>query len=398
MSKKIGKYEIINVIGQGGMGKIYKAIDPDTKKHIIIKQLLVSSQTVLTRRFKREAKIMMSLTHRNIVKVFNHFKEGDSYFIAMEFVDGMSLEDLIEKRKKIDTLPAILIFKEICIGLKYAHDSDIIHRDIKPDNVLISKLGDVKLVDFGIATAQPGSEEDITKTGTVMGTPAYMSPEQIVNSKDVDERSDIYSMGVMFYQMVTGTKPFSSSFSAETINKITKGIYENPAHLISDIPAIFKKIIKKTMNCKINKRFNDLTECIKLLSKHTMPFENNSQIKNAIRKYFSGQNIDGKEENATEIDKSKEQYESNIIRIKLNEIDSKTTIGRDPNNDIVIENDPHVSRRHACIEKKGNNYFITDKNSQNGVVIDNQKVIKNKRIKINPKMLIFIGRTTLKIL
>ena len=152
------------------------------------------------------------------------------------------------------------------------------------------------------------------------------------------------------------------------------------------------------MNCKINKRFNNLTECIKMLSKHTGSFENNSQVKNAIRKYYTGQSIDEKEENATEIDKSKIQHDNNIIRIKLSDISKKATLGRDASNDIVIENDHHVSRNHAFIEKKGSSYYITDNNSQNGIKIDNKKIPKNKSIQINPRMLIFIGQTTLKIL
>jgi serine/threonine-protein kinase len=397
MSKMIGKYKILSLIGQGGMGKIYKAVDPKLKITVILKQLMISSQTILKRRFEREASIMKSLSHRNIVKVFSHFKAGKYDFIAMEYVDGISLEDLIKKNKKISTLPAILIFSEICKGLQHAHDYGIIHRDIKPDNVLISKTGDVKLLDFGIATARPGSGEDLTKTGTVMGTPSYMSPEQIVNSKDVDIRSDIYSLGVVLYQMITGVKPFSSTFSADTIDKINKGIYENPAKYIPEMPEIFKKILKKTMNCKKNKRFKDLKECIKLLSKHTQKFKSGSQVKSAIQKYLHGRNIE--DEDSTEIDRSAQSHgSSNIIKIRLNEIKSKITIGREPGNNIAISNDPHVSRMHAIIGKQGNSFFIIDNNSQNGVTVNNKKIPKNKKIKIKTNMLVFIGRTTLKLL
>lgn len=398
MQNKIGKYKLLNIIGQGGMGKIYKAIDPGLSKPVIIKQLMLSSQTILKRRFEREASIMKSLSHRNIVKVFNHFKEGDSYFIAMEYIDGMALEDLIKKNKKINTMPAILIFREICNGLKHAHDYGIIHRDIKPDNVLISKTGDVKLVDFGIATARPGSTEDLTKTGTVMGTPSYMSPEQITNSKDVDKRSDIYSLGVVLYQMITGVKPFSSAFSAETINKINRGIYENPVKYLPEMPEIFKKIIKRTMNCKRNRRFKDLKDCIKLLSKYTENYKNNSKVKEAIKKYLSGHDIDNKDEDSTEIDKSAQHHNANIIKIKLNSIKTKINIGRETGNHVVISNDPHVSRLHAIIAKEGKSFFIIDNNSQNGVIINNKKIPKNKKIKIQSNMLVFIGRTTLKIL
>ncbi|MBN2738103.1 MAG: serine/threonine protein kinase [Spirochaetales bacterium] len=289
---KIGKYRVLGKIGEGGMGKIFKAQHPTLNRTIIIKQLSFTKNKSLTQRFKREAKIMIDLRNENIVQVYDHFREGNSYYIAMEFVDGTSLEKLITSKSKICPTVALLILKEICKGLKHAHDKGIVHRDIKPDNVLISKSGEVKLVDFGIATAQEDNEEDLTKTGAIMGTPAYMSPEQLTSTKHVDHRSDIYSIGVLFYKMVTGEKPFSSNFTAEAIHNITKGIYTRPEKLNPQVPGIFRKIIHKTMNHKVGKRYKDLRYLINLLDKFTYRYKTQQEINNAIKDYTTKKESD----------------------------------------------------------------------------------------------------------
>ncbi len=284
--KMIDKYKIVSVVGEGGMGKVYKAIHPTLKKHIIIKRLNISSAKTLSERFKREANVMMGFRHENIVSVHDHFKHGNSYYIAMEYIDGISLEDLIEKKKKIPPLAAALIFREICKGLQYAHHKGVIHRDIKPDNVLISKNGDVKLFDFGIAMVEAEAEKELTKTGVVMGTPSYMSPEQIKDAKHVDKRTDIYSMGIMLYQMITGKKPFPGGFSAETIHKITKGLYVKPTKLVPKIPRVFKKVIRKTMHHKMNKRYSDLEHIINLFSRFLNKYKTPANISKAIKDYL----------------------------------------------------------------------------------------------------------------
>jgi predicted Ser/Thr protein kinase len=282
----IGKYHVLGKIGEGGMGNIFKAMHPTLKRAIIIKQLRITSEKTLTERFKREARIMIDFRNDNIVQVYDHFREGSSYYIAMEYVDGTSLEKLIKHKDKISPMAALLILQGVAKGLKYAHDKGVIHRDIKPDNVLISKQGEVKLVDFGIATAREENEEDLTKTGAVIGTPAYMSPEQLSSAKDVDKRTDIYSLGVMFYKMVTGARPFPSSFTAEAIQSITKGIFVRPEKVNPEIPKIFKKIIKKTMNSKIGKRFKDLKFLLKLLGKYTYKYKDERAASAAITNYI----------------------------------------------------------------------------------------------------------------
>jgi len=280
----IENYQVVSVIGEGGMGKIYKAIDKRTKKVIVMKQLMIAEKEILIKRFKREADIMLSLNHKNIVTVYDYLKKGSSYHIIMEFVDGISLEDLIRKKVKIEPVRALLIFNEICKGLKYAHDRQIIHRDIKPNNVLISKTGVVKLVDFGIAKSLQEDDEALTKTGVIMGTPAYMSPEQLISTKYVDNLTDIYSMGVMFYQMVTGKKPYAGDFTAENLRKITLGDYVNPKQLNPTLPGYCMHIVKNTMHHKKDKRVKDLQELTHYMSGHLSQFKNQQQVNNEIKK------------------------------------------------------------------------------------------------------------------
>jgi serine/threonine protein kinase len=286
-ARMIDKYRIVSVVGEGGMGKVYRAVHPTLKRDIIIKRLSISTKKILSERFRREAQIMMDFHHESIVSVYDHFKHGASYYIAMEFVDGIALDELIERKKQIPPLAAALIFREICKGLRYAHAKGVIHRDIKPSNVLVSKAGEVKLFDFGIAMLEEDeTEKDLTKTGMMMGTPSYMSPEQLADAKRVDKRSDIYSMGILLYQMLTGKKAFPGNFSADTIRRISKGQYERPRKSVPGLPRFFDKILKKTMHHKARSRFRDLEPVIHKLDRHLIKYKAQDDIHRAIKAYL----------------------------------------------------------------------------------------------------------------
>ncbi|MBN2323685.1 MAG: serine/threonine protein kinase [Spirochaetes bacterium] len=288
---KVGKYDIVKKIAKGGMGAVYLAKHPTLKRFVILKQLTLRGGGGFVQRFKREASLMIDFRDEHIVPVYDHFKVGSSYYIAMEYVDGTSLDRLIEESGGLSNEAALLIFSEICRGLKYAHDKDVIHRDIKPANVLISKQGEVKLTDFGIATSKEAEEEGLTKIGMTLGTPAYMSPEQIADTSKVDMRADIYSMGVMFYEMLTGKKPFPSRFSPDVIDKISKGIYVNPKKINPTIPRAFLRIIKRTMNCKVNKRYKDLGSVLNILDRYTKKYKGQREINADVRRYLEGNEI-----------------------------------------------------------------------------------------------------------
>lgn len=283
---QVGKYKITSKIAEGGMGAIYKAIHPTLNRDVILKRLTLVKSSGITERFKREAQLMIDFRHHNIVQVYDHFKEGNSYFIVMEYVDGVTLSELIEKKRYIPNDIAVLIFTEICKALKYAHDQDVIHRDIKPDNVLISKDGEVKLTDFGIATSKDDDEDGLTSAGMTLGTPAYMSPEQIADSRNVDKRADIYSMGVLLYKMVTGKTPFPGSFTPEAVALINKGEYLSPIKINPRVSPFIQKVIKKSMHHKAKKRYKDLSYILTIFSKQLKKFKDQNTINNHIKSYI----------------------------------------------------------------------------------------------------------------
>ncbi len=282
---KIGKYRVLSLVGEGGMGAVYKAEHPTLKRNVIIKKLTLTSSRDFAERFKREASIMMDFRNEHIVQVFDHFKEGKAFYIVMEFVDGITLEDLIEKKRLLSDEAAMLIFTEICRALKYAHDHQVIHRDIKPANILISKSGVVKLVDFGVsATLEEADEDGLTKAGMTIGTPSYLAPEQIANARNRDKRSDIYSMGVMLYEMVIGKKPFRGGFTPEVIARIEKGKYTPPGKINPKVKPVVRKVIKKAMHHKVRKRYQDLGFVIARFAKYLKKYRDQSDINNAIKR------------------------------------------------------------------------------------------------------------------
>jgi len=265
---KIGKYVITKKIAEGGMGAVYKGVHPTLNKDVILKKLTLSGDEHISERFKREARIMMDFKNDNIVDVYDHFKAGGSYYIVLEFVDGMALDEMIRQERYLPNDTALLMFLEACIALRYAHDKNVIHRDIKPGNILLSKTGEVKLVDFGIAAISDDDETNLTRDGMTLGTPSYMAPEQFNDSKSVDLRADIYSMGVMLYEMVTGKKPFPGNYSPETLAKIQKGKYLPPQKHNPSVSKFAVKIIRKCMKSKAEKRYKDLNRVILLLERH----------------------------------------------------------------------------------------------------------------------------------
>jgi predicted Ser/Thr protein kinase len=285
----IGKYEIIAKLAEGGMGAVYTATHPTLKRTVILKQLKVKGSAGFVERFKREARLLMDFRNEHVVQVYDHFKEGSSYFIVMEFIDGVDLDKLLREKRVIPNEMAVLIFSEICKALKYAHDKDVIHRDMKPANILVSREGIVKLVDFGIATSKDDSEEGLTRVGTALGTPAYMSPEQIVDTKGVDKRTDIYSMGVVLYEMVTGQKPFPDSFTTESIGLIQRGKYVSPRRINPGVSPLILGLIRKMMHRRASSRYQDLAQVIRKLSRRLGRYSGDQAIQERIKSYVFGQ-------------------------------------------------------------------------------------------------------------
>ncbi len=289
---KIGKYKIVTQIAKGGMSAVYKGVHPTLKRFVTLKKLTLRGRSTMVKRFNREARIMMDFKNDHIAQVYDHFKEGPSYYIVEEFIDGISMDQLIKRERYLPSDISLLIFRDCCKALKYAHDKNVVHRDIKPGNILISGQGEVKLVDFGIAANQEEDETTLTREGMTLGTPSYMSPEQIENTKGVDKRADIYSMGVMLYEMVTGKTPFPGAFTPDTINRIQKGRYKPARKVNPHVSQAANAIIKKAIQPKARRRYQDLDEVFRILNR-ILREKDPISVQERIRSYIDKKDTEG---------------------------------------------------------------------------------------------------------
>jgi len=263
MARTIRNFEVMEKIGMGGMAVIYKAKQTSLDRIVAIKELhahLASDKEIIDR-FEKEAKSVAKLQHENLVNIIDYGKEGNSYFIAMEYVEGgLTFKDLLGKVKKFPVTVALRVVTEVLKGLEYAHDKGIFHRDIKPANVMISKDGAVKIADFGIAKNLEQAGQ--TKTGQAVGTPAYMSPEQLAGRK-VDQRTDLFSLGVMFYEILGGIRPFPGDTLHTIITQIIQTTPRPVEELDPLIPPEISKVVVKALEKDMDKRYSSATEMLK---------------------------------------------------------------------------------------------------------------------------------------
>jgi len=288
--RRIGKYELMGRVAEGGMGTLYKARHPTLGRTVLLKRLELRGGGQVVERFKREARLMMDLKSERIVQVFDHFKEGPHYVIVEEYVEGQSLDAVIRRDRYLSNPAATLLLYEMCKALKFAHDREVIHRDIKPANILISRDGEVKLADFGIATSREDEESGITRDGTILGTPAYLAPEQIDDPRSVDRRADIYSLGVVVYEMVTGRTPYPGALTAETIAAIHRGRYVPPARLNPRCSRFLRGIIRTCMRVRPRRRFQDVDAIIRLLERRIRQRQPEA-VRAAVRAAVKGEDV-----------------------------------------------------------------------------------------------------------
>ncbi len=239
MKKKFGHYEVVSELGRGGMGVVYKAWEPSLNRHVAIKALgehLLGDEGLIER-FTREAKSMAAINHPNVIQVFFIGMEENQPYFAMEFIEGISLDDLLQGNNVLTVPHAKEILRQACAGLAVAHERDLVHRDIKPANLMICDDGTIKVVDFGIAQTREYGDK-LTNTGEFVGTPGYLSPE-VCTGKEVDARSDIFALGIVFYEMLAGKVPFENDSPLGLMLEVVQAD-------IPDIRAINKKVDKKT--------------------------------------------------------------------------------------------------------------------------------------------------------
>ena len=247
MLERIGNCRVVDEVASGGMAIVYRAIQDDLHRTVAIKALKpeLAGQEQLVTRFEREAQSLAALQHENIINVYDFHREQGALFIVMEYVEGTDIYDLLEHCGRLPFDVAAVIAVQVARALDYVHYRGVVHRDIKPANIMISRQGGVKLMDFGIAR-DSSYEQALTQTGTGIGTPSYMSPEQILGDR-LDARSDIFSLGIVLYQMVTGRKPFVEDEERSVMNKIHQEPHAPARKLNPELPRELERIIDKCL-------------------------------------------------------------------------------------------------------------------------------------------------------
>ena len=261
MINKLGKYEIKRELGRGAMGIVFEGFDPFIERTVAIKTIQKSligkseAQETLGR-FRREAQAAGRLNHPNIVAVYEYGEDSDVAFIAMEYIVGIELKEQFDKTARFPMDDIAKTMNQLLEALEYSHTRGVVHRDIKPANIMITKDGQVKIADFGIARIE---SSDLTQVGSVLGTPSYMSPEQFLG-QTVDRRSDIYSAGVILYQFLTGERPFTGSNMSVIMHKVLNQAPESPNKLNPGLPEALCKVVVKAMAKRPEDRFQTAAE------------------------------------------------------------------------------------------------------------------------------------------
>ena len=268
-ARRIGKYEIVSVMGRGAMGVIYRANDATLGRQVAIKTLsgVLPDDAELRLRFVREARSIGQLHHPNVVTVHEFFEEGGTAYLVMEALTGASLFRLLRKEKKWDLEQKLSILLQIAAGLDAAHAHQIVHRDLKPSNVFVETRGVVKILDFGVAKVGEGG---LTQAGSIFGTIEYMAPEQL-RAEEVDRRADVFSWGVVAYELLSGRNPFRADTPAASVFKL---VSDDPESLCAlGVPAEIDLVVRRALAKKRDDRFSSMAEAAAALTQAATDLE-----------------------------------------------------------------------------------------------------------------------------
>jgi len=257
-----GRYEVKEILGAGGMGVVYRAFDRELQEPVAIKTLkpeAMAGGSAGLERFKQEIRLARKIAHRNVVRTYDLGEQNGMYYLTMEYVEGTSLKQLIVSRGKLPVSVTLTVGKQICRALEVAHAEGVIHRDIKPQNIVVEPSGFLKVMDFGIARLANPKGKGLTEAGTSIGTPDYMSPEQL-SGAELDPRSDLYAAGVVLFECVTGRVPFEAETTWALVAKHLEEEPPDPRKLNSDVPPALAAVILKAMAKTPANRYATATE------------------------------------------------------------------------------------------------------------------------------------------
>jgi eukaryotic-like serine/threonine-protein kinase len=261
------RYEVKEMLGVGGMGMVFKAVDSELGEVIAIKTLkqeLLSEDASALERFKSEIRLARRISHRNVVRTHDLGEFSGVYFITMEYVEGTTLKELVKRRGRLPIAATLTVAKQLCRALEVAHEQGVIHRDIKPQNMVVEPSGVLKVMDFGIARLAK-RQSGVTQQGMVVGTPEYMAPEQLMG-QDIDARADIYSAGCVIYECLTGTPPITAENQFSLIAKLLEEMPETPISVNGEVPQALSDLVMRTLSKKAGDRPQTALELHDLLA------------------------------------------------------------------------------------------------------------------------------------
>ncbi len=257
-----GRYEILQLLGQGGMGMVYRARDREVNREVALKVIRpdLAGHSDLARRFKQELILARQITHKNVIRIFDLGEAEGTKFISMEYIEGRDLKSIQAECGKLPPEEAAEIIEAVCRGLDAAHAEGVVHRDLKPQNIMVDKHGRVAVMDFGLARS--GEMSAVTQVGVLVGTPQYMSPEQ-AKGEEVDSRSDLFSLGIIFYELLTGKSPYEATTSFGTLLKRTQKRARPPIELDNEIPKFMNGIVVRCLEIDPQRRYASAQEILR---------------------------------------------------------------------------------------------------------------------------------------
>ncbi|HYR27311.1 MAG TPA: FHA domain-containing serine/threonine-protein kinase [Thermoanaerobaculia bacterium] len=381
INSTIGNYKIDREIGEGGMSHVYvgktmAATDVLPLGYSVVLKVMseeLAGDTTARKRFVKEAQILSKLRHRYITRFYEFLNNDTGAVLVMEFVEGTPVDVLLTERGALPISDAVGVAQCLLEALVYAHGKGIVHRDIKPANLIREKTGTVKVTDFGIAKIKEGGggsgQTVLTKSGFLLGTPHYMSPEQIREPKDAGAKSDIYSSGVVLYEMLTGVLPFNSRSLPKLIDAIYRGEKQAPSALRPDVDKELEAIVLKSMHPRMDQRYETAREFFEALEEYN--------ARQPVAPTGRHPVADAVTPMPAPIAEAAKHWALVNVKPETNEkhaiLGESVMVGRDRTCSIVLSH-PAVSRRHARITLSGPSPLLEDLQSANGTYVNNARI------------------------